>query len=97
MCCTCRDNKGGLTKSEIWDLTEGNRNIMDPTGWVAEKLEWFVSYYLFADDDVSASAQSFGSFFVFFLLDFADTPPHFTLLLAVGDKGAKQPLFSCKS
>ena len=28
---------------------------MDPTGWVAEKLEWFVTYYLFADDDVSLS------------------------------------------
>jgi len=51
----CRDNKGGLTLKEIWDLTEGNRNIMDPTGWVAEKLEWFVTYYLFADDDVSLS------------------------------------------
>ena len=38
---------------EIWNLTEGNRNIFDPTGWTAEKLEWFVSYYLFADDDVS--------------------------------------------
>lgn len=36
-------------------MTEGNRNIMDPTGWVAEKLEWFVTYYLFADDDVSLS------------------------------------------
>ena len=51
----CRDNKGGLTLKEIWNLTEGNRNIMDPTGWVAEKLEWFVTYYLFADDDVSLS------------------------------------------
>ena len=49
----CRDNKGGLYLGEIWTLTEGNRNIMDPTGWVAEKLEWFISYYLFADDDVS--------------------------------------------
>lgn len=46
-----KDNKGGLTLKEIWNLTEGNRNIFDPTGWTAEKLEWFVSYYLFADDD----------------------------------------------
>lgn len=46
-----KDNKGGLTLGEIWNLTEGNRNILDPTGWVAEKLEWFVTYYLFADDD----------------------------------------------
>ncbi len=49
----CRDNKGGLTLTEIWTLTEGNRNIMDPTGWVAGKMEWLVTYYLFADDDVS--------------------------------------------
>ncbi|DBA86838.1 hypothetical protein WJX79_007684 [Trebouxia sp. C0005] len=46
-----KDNKGGLTLKEIWNLTEGNRNIMDPTGWVAEKMEWLVTYYLFADDD----------------------------------------------
>lgn len=46
-----KDNKGGLTLGEIWQLTEGNRLIFDPTGWTAEKLEWLVSYYLFADDD----------------------------------------------
>lgn len=50
-----RDNKGGLTLGEIWQLTEGNRLIFDPTGWTAEKLEWLVSYYLFADDDVSST------------------------------------------
>ena len=49
----CRDNKGGLTLKEVWALTEGNRCILDPTGWVAEKMEWLVSYYLFADEDVS--------------------------------------------
>lgn len=50
----CRDNKGGLTLGEIWAMTEGNRVIFDPTGWTAAKMEWLVSYYLFADDDVSA-------------------------------------------
>lgn len=49
----CRDNKGGLTLHEIWEMTEGHRLIFDPTGWTAEKMEWLVSYYLFADDDVS--------------------------------------------
>lgn len=49
----CRDNKGGLTLGEIWAMTEGNRVIFDPTGWTAAKMEWLVSYYLFADDDVS--------------------------------------------
>ena len=34
-------------------MTEGNRVIFDPTGWTAAKMEWLVSYYLFADDDVS--------------------------------------------
>lgn len=38
---------------EIWEMTEGNRVIFDPTGWTAAKMEWLVSYYLFADDDVS--------------------------------------------
>lgn len=38
-------------------MTEGNRLIFDPTGWTAEKLEWLVSYYLFADDDVSTTSH----------------------------------------
>jgi len=46
-----KDNKDGLNLKEIWTMTEGNRNIMDPTGWVAEKLEWFVTYYFFANDE----------------------------------------------
>lgn len=54
--CDCRDNKGGLNLKEIWAMTEGNRNIMDPTGWVAEKLEWFVTYYFFANDEVTSPA-----------------------------------------
>ena len=53
---SCRDNKGGLTLGEIWTMTEGNRVIFDPTGWTAAKMEWLVSYYLFADDDVSTPA-----------------------------------------
>lgn len=46
-----KDNKGGLTLGEIWAMTEGNRVIFDPNGWTAAKMEWLVSYYLFADDD----------------------------------------------
>ena len=42
-------------------MTEGNRNIMDPTGWVAEKLEWLVTYYFFASDDVSLAVAIFCS------------------------------------
>lgn len=40
-------------------MTEGNRNIMDPTGWVAEKLEWLVTYYFFHNDDVSLAMAAF--------------------------------------
>lgn len=40
-------------------MTEGNRNIMDPTGWIAEKLEWFITYYFFANDEVHLHARHF--------------------------------------
>jgi len=43
-----KGNKGGLTLAEIRSMTRGNRNIMDPIGWIAEWLEWNVSYYLCA-------------------------------------------------
>lgn len=45
-----KDNKGGLTLHECWEMIRGNRNIMDPTGWIAEWLEWMVSYYLAAKE-----------------------------------------------
>ena len=41
-------------------MTEGNCNVMDPTGWIAEKLEWFITYYFFANDEVSASKTCIG-------------------------------------
>ena len=43
-------------------MTEGNRNIMDPTGWIAEKLEWFVTYYFFANDEVGSAMPCTNSF-----------------------------------
>lgn len=42
--------KNALTLEEINHMVKGNANIMDPTGWVAEWLEWNVSYYLAAKD-----------------------------------------------
>lgn len=45
-----KGHKDGLTLQECWRLTEANRNIIDPTGWTAEKLEWGVTYYLLAND-----------------------------------------------
>ena len=40
------DNKGGLTLKELWRMTEAMRNVLDPTGWTAAKLEWGATYYL---------------------------------------------------
>lgn len=39
----------GLTIRELWQFTQGTRNIMDPVGWTAMKLEWFTLYLLCAD------------------------------------------------
>lgn len=39
----------GLTMHELWKFTQGTRNIMDPVGWTAMKLEWFTLYLLCAD------------------------------------------------
>lgn len=46
-----KDNKGALTKGELWEMIRGQRNIMDPTGWIAGFLEWYVSYLLVAGED----------------------------------------------
>lgn len=33
-------------------MTEGNRNLLDPTGWTAEKLEWLATIYLYGEKRV---------------------------------------------
>jgi peroxygenase len=43
-----KDGKNGLTLEEVQRLISGNRNIMDPVGWIAGWLEWNVTYYLAA-------------------------------------------------
>ncbi|KAI9146314.1 caleosin [Paraphysoderma sedebokerense] len=50
-----RDNKGSLTLKELWSLTEGNRNIMDPIGWFAGKFEFGVSFLLAAEKNAEGS------------------------------------------
>ncbi|PSC73727.1 caleosin CLO3-2 isoform B [Micractinium conductrix] len=45
-----KGNKGGLSFQDVQDMVRGNRNIMDPTGWIAGWLEWNVSYYMAAKD-----------------------------------------------
>ncbi|MQL94463.1 hypothetical protein Taro_027119 [Colocasia esculenta] len=38
-----------LTLGELWNMTEGNRNLWDPFGWIAGKLEWGILYVLARD------------------------------------------------
>lgn len=44
-----KGNKGGLSWSDIKTLMVENSNIMDPTGWIAERLEWWATYVLLRD------------------------------------------------
>ncbi|KAF8072391.1 SOP1 [Scenedesmus sp. PABB004] len=56
-----RGNKGGLSWDDLQARARGltgarramilgNMNIMDPVGWIAERLEWWTLYLLAADD-----------------------------------------------
>ncbi|KAF6144463.1 hypothetical protein GIB67_024690 [Kingdonia uniflora] len=47
-----------LTLKEIWNLTQGNRNAMDPFGWFANKLEWGVLYALARDEEGFLSKEA---------------------------------------
>jgi peroxygenase len=42
----------GLSFGDGWRLTETDRDIYDPIGWVAAKLEWFFLYVLIAKDGI---------------------------------------------
>ena len=39
-----KEGKGSLTFKQVWAATETNRNVWDPTGWTAEKLEWVITW-----------------------------------------------------
>eukprot|EP00882_Tetradesmus_deserticola_P000354 GHRQ01000390.1.p1 GENE.GHRQ01000390.1~~GHRQ01000390.1.p1 ORF type:complete len:244 (+),score=101.33 GHRQ01000390.1:151-882(+) len=52
-----RTNKGGLSWEDIQAMILGNMNIVDPVGWVAERLEWWVLYLLAADDNGIVSKE----------------------------------------
>ena len=41
-----------MSLEELWNMTEGNRNLLDPTGWTAEKLEWLATIYLYGEKRV---------------------------------------------
>lgn len=57
-----RRNRKGLDFNEMWELSEANRNIIDPTGWTAEKLEWWATWFIAGDKNVSALAPGLCSF-----------------------------------
>lgn len=44
-----RENKGGLSWTDIGKMVRGNMNIMDPVGWIAERLEWYVFWSIAAN------------------------------------------------
>lgn len=46
-----KEGKGGLSFQDIGDMVHQNMNVMDPTGWIAERLEWYVFYLLAADEN----------------------------------------------
>lgn len=58
-----KDGKGGLTFVEIVEMTEANRNVMDPFGWVAGKLEWGATWLLCRDDNGVVSKEQIRGIF----------------------------------
>lgn len=38
-----------LTGRQVWAATQGNRNVMDPFGWIAGKLEWGITWCVFCE------------------------------------------------
>lgn len=52
-----KGNKGALSWYDINDMVRGNMNIVDPNGWVAERLEWWTLWLLAADDNGLVSKE----------------------------------------
>ncbi|KAK9827453.1 hypothetical protein WJX74_003320 [Apatococcus lobatus] len=53
-----RRNRKGLDFHEMWELSEANRNIIDPTGWTAEKLEWWATWFIAGDKNGLVSKET---------------------------------------
>lgn len=45
-----KENKGGLSWDDIEEMCQSNRNIGDPVGWTAERLEWWATHILLKDE-----------------------------------------------
>lgn len=46
-----------MTYEEILRMTDGMRNVNDPYGWSAAKLEWGFTYWLVKDEEGFASEE----------------------------------------
>ncbi|CAN7080187.1 unnamed protein product [Brassica oleracea var. botrytis] len=47
-----------LTRYELWQMTEANRNAFDFFGWAASKMEWGVLYLLAKDENGYLSKEA---------------------------------------
>ncbi|KAG2305516.1 hypothetical protein Bca52824_034167 [Brassica carinata] len=47
-----------LTRYEVWQMTEANRNAFDFFGWAASKMEWGVLYLLAKDENGYLSKEA---------------------------------------
>ncbi|KAG6420049.1 hypothetical protein SASPL_116564 [Salvia splendens] len=53
-----RTSPDKLTLRELWDMTEGNREVFDFFGWIANKVEWGALYFLASDQDGLLSKEA---------------------------------------
>jgi len=52
------NNIGGLDFWQGYSMTEAMRNLVDPVGWVAAKVEWATIYFLAADENGVVSKET---------------------------------------
>ncbi|KAJ3680017.1 hypothetical protein LUZ60_016295 [Juncus effusus] len=53
-----RTSPDKMTLRELWNMTEANRNMFDPFGWIVAKSEWFLLYVLARDEEGFLSREA---------------------------------------